>query len=118
MVQPFDVQPIEIVRGTTNPFEITVTDSGGGAYNLGSNEKVVFGVKARPTDEALLIVKTAEIQGAGLFKFVLDPEDTEALPFGRYCYDVSLDKGTAFINIIPSSPFTILQNVTFRGCAD
>ena len=111
-------QRIEIVRGTTNTFEITITDSSGAAYNLGSNEKVVFGVKEKPTDDALLIVKSAEIIGEGRFQVVINPEDTEALEFGRYYYDVAVDKGIAFFNVIEPNPFMVVQNITFRGCAD
>lgn len=109
-------QRIQIVRGTTNTFEISVVDSAGGAYVLGSNERVVFGVKADPKDRELIITKTAEVKHEGLFQVVLDPEDTADLDFGRYWYDVGLDNGTMFFNIIKPSPFVISENVTFRGC--
>lgn len=111
-------QRIEIVRGTTNTFEITIVDSVGGAYNLGSNERVIFGVQADPRDETLLISKTAEIIGEGLFRVTLCPEDTEGLSPGRYSYDVGLDDGTDYFNVIEPGPFEILANVTFRGCAE
>lgn len=110
-------QRIEIVRGTTNTFEITIVDSVGGPYNLGSNERVVFGVKAKATDEELLISKTAEIVGEGVFKVILCPEDTECLKPGRYSYDVGVEKGADYFNVIEPSPFEIVANVTFRGCA-
>lgn len=118
MIQTIFTQPVEIVRGTTNSFKIAIADSNGVAYNLGSNEKIVFGVKEKPDDQELLIAKTAEIIGAGLFKVVLNTNDTEQLPSGSLYYDVGLDNGTDLFNIIPISPFTVVQNVTFRGCAD
>lgn len=112
------VQKIEIIRCTTNVFQVTVTDAKGALYNLGSGEKIVFGLKAKPTDTELLLTKTAEILGEGLFKISLCPEDTENLAPGRYSYDVGLDNGTDFFNIIEPSPFVIVQNVTCRGCAE
>lgn len=118
MIQTISMQPVEIVRGTTNSFNITIVDSNGVAYNLGSNEKIVFGVKEKPDDQELLIAKTAEIIGAGLFKVVLNTGDTEQLPPGSLYYDIGLDNGTDLFNVIPISPFMVVQNVTFRGCAD
>lgn len=111
-------QTIEIVRGTTNTLQVSVLDANGAAYNLGSNEKIVLGLKAKPEDTELLLVKTAEIIGEGLFKIVLCPEDTAQLAPGRYSYDVGLDNGTDFFNIIEPGPFVIEPNVTCRGCAD
>lgn len=112
------VQKIEIVRCTTNTFQVEVSDVSGAPYNLGANEKIVLGVKAKATDTELLITKTAEVAGVGVFKIVLCPEDTEPLAAGRYSYDVGLDDGTNFFNIIEPSPFVLVQNVTCRGCAD
>lgn len=112
------VQKIEIVRCTTNTIQVSVSDANGAPYNLGSNEKIVFGLKVKPGDAELLLVKTAEIIGEGLFKFVLCPEDTENLPAGRYSYDVGLDNGTDYFNVIEPSPFVLEPNVTCRGCAE
>ena len=110
-------QKIEIVRGTTNTFQINVVDSGGAPYNLGSNERIVFGIKRNPEVEAeQLLVKTADILGEGLFSIKLAPEDTENMKCGKYFYDVGLDKGTDFFNVIEPSPFIIVANVTSRGC--
>lgn len=111
-------QIIEIVRGTTNTFEIAVTDGDGSAYALGSNEKIVFGIKRSPSDSALLIVKVAQSAGDGRFRVTVTPGDTDGLPFGRYYYDVGLDDGTNFYNIIPASQFFLRENITSRGCAN
>lgn len=110
-------QKIEIVRCTSNTFQLSVTDANGVPYNLGSNEKIVFGVTAKPGTGELLLTKVAEILGEGLFKITLCPEDTEPMPAGRYWYDVALDDGTDFLNIIEPSPFVLEANVTCRGCA-
>ena len=109
---------LEIIRGTSNTLQIEVVDANGTAYNLGSNEKIVFGVKANVQDEELVFQKTAEIVGEGLFQVKLVPEDTAELKCGRYSYDVGLDNGVDYFNVIEPSAFVISPNVTFRGCAN
>lgn len=110
-------QKIEIVRGTTNTFQISVVDSSGAPYNLGSGERIVFGIKRNPEkEETPLVAITAEIIGEGLFSVKLCPEHTAPLECGRHFYDVSLDDGTDFFNVIEPSPFNIVANVTHRGC--
>lgn len=112
------IQKIEIVRCTSNAFQIYVADANGSPYKLGDDEKIVMGVKAKATDKELLITKTATVDDVGVFRITLCPEDTENLAAGRYSYDVGLDDGTDFYNIVEPSPFVIIQNVTCRGCAE
>ena len=111
-------QRIEIVRGTTNTIEISVTDADGLAYTVVAGEKVVFGIKRKATDETFIIVKTASFNTVGSYLVTLTPADTEGLNFGEYVYDVALQSGNNFYNIIEPSPFAILANVTKWGCAD
>lgn len=112
-------QKVEIVRGTSNTFQILVYDADGRPYDLGSNERIVFGIKKDPDVETEpMIVKTGEIIGNGMFTVKLCPEDTAELKCGAYFYDVGLDTGTDFFNVIEPSPFQILANVTHRGCAE
>ena len=110
-------QRIEIVRGTTNDFDITVVDVDFLPYTLEEGEKIIFGVKQTADSDELLITKTAAPQD-GVHVVTLDPEDTSGLECGRYVYDVSLQSGAAFYNIIEPSPLIIQPNVTSRGCAD
>lgn len=107
-------QRIEVVRGTTNTFEISIVDSSGAAYDLGSNEKIMFGVKKNPKDAEMLFMRTAEIVGSGLFKVKISPSDTENLSFGKYWYDVGLQNGEDFYNVIEANPFEIAPNITSR----
>lgn len=112
------LQRIEIVRGTTNTFEITITDSSGAPYNLGSGEKVVFGIKRKAEHEEVVFAKIGEIVYEGLYKVVIVPEDTENLPSGNYYYDVAIESGENFFNVIEPSPFNIVANITSRGCTE
>lgn len=113
------VQRIEIVRGTTNTFQIDIVDSSGAPYNLKANENILFGIKRNPETEAeQLFVKKAEVLGVGQFSFKISPEDTENMKCGKYFYDVGIDNGTDFLNVIEPSPFVIIANVTSRGCGE
>lgn len=109
---------VEIVRGTTNTFQIAVYDADGRAYTLGVGEKIVFGIKEKATDTDLIFVKTASLLSAGNYLVTMDPADTEDLDCGKYVYDVALQSGEDFYNIIEANPFVIEPNVTSWGCAD
>lgn len=110
---------IEIVRGTTHNIQVAVRDATGRPYNLGAGEKVVFGIKKNTeSNEAPLIVKTAEPISEGVFSVKLCPEDTKDMPCGNYFYDVGLDTGTDFFNVIKPGKFKIIGNVTHKGCAE
>lgn len=110
-------QKIEIVRGTTNTFKIAVTDADGREYAPASGETVVFGIKKNPEDMDPLFQITAKIVGTGIFKVDLTPAHTEDLDCGRYWYDVGLQSGEDFYNIIEPNPFIIQPNITARGAS-
>lgn len=110
------VQAIEIVRGTTLPMILEITDANGSLYSLGTGERVLFGVKKEPKDESPIFVLTAAAQGAtGQYSITIYPENTQALEPGRYWYDVGLESGGDYFNIIEPSGFTILPNITSKG---
>lgn len=106
-------QPIRIVRGTTNGFTVTVTDEDGNPYTLQTGEYFRFGVKEMPTDTQYLFTKTiSEANEDDEYAFAIDPDDTINLPFGSYWYDIGLQSGSNYFNIIPASAFEIAYNVT------
>ena len=105
-------QPIKIVRGTTKKFNIQMpNDSDGGAFALLAGEKIVFGVKAL-TDDSPLFTAEATAETDGSFAVKITPGDTADLEPGRYFYDVGLQSGDDFYNVIPLSTFDIVPNVT------
>lgn len=110
-------QGIEIVRGTTNTLEIAITDADGAAYIATAGEKIIFGVKKKATDPDLVFTKVAAYSTPGKYIATISPDDTNELTPGRYCYDVGLQSGDDYFGIIEPNPFTILPNVTERGCA-
>ena len=111
-------QTIEIVRGRTETFEITVLDQNGALYAAEAEEKVIFGIKRKEHDDNLIFARTATVNASGLYQVTLYPEDTENLECGKYFFDVGLQSGSNYFTIIDPSPLIIRHNVTKRGCAD
>lgn len=108
---------VEIIRGTTNTFEITVTDDLGELYKLSAQEKLLFGVKKNHTDSDYIIVKSVKA-GDGVYSVTLHPKDTEKCECGKYFYDVSIQANDELFNVIEASSFFIKKNVTSWGCVD
>ena len=107
-----DKQTIKIVRGTTASFTVTITDvATGNPYVIELGEVIRFGVKATPVDNAYIFTKEITA-GSGDYDFTIEPSDTIGLAFGSYWYDIGLQSGTDYYNIIPASPFEITYNVT------
>lgn len=108
-------QNIEIIRGTSNTIQIRVTNADGDPLTLAGSEKIIFGVKKKPwNDECVLKKVMTEIEN-GICTVEIKPEDTEALEFGKYFYDVGMLSGDNYFNIIPSSVFHVMHNITDRG---
>lgn len=107
---------VEVVRGTTNTFQITVTNANGELYTLGTNEKLLFGVKKNHTDKNYVFVKTVRVGENGVYTVTLHPEDTDLCDCRKYYYDVAIQSGNNFFNIIEASFFHVKKNITCWGC--
>ena len=109
-------QPLAIVRGTTKTMTIGVTTTDGSAYELAEGETIRFGVKKHPGDLTYLFSKemSASSLADGVYSFKINPGDTENLDFGCYYYDVGLQHGNEYFNIIPCSDFRVEYNITKR----
>lgn len=108
---------IEIVRGTTNNFSLSIVDEDTGVHYVPRpGDIAVFGVKKCNTASGLVITKRASISEDGTAFFTICPEDTADLCCDKYLYDIGLESGTDFYNIIPATPFRITNNITFKGC--
>lgn len=109
------IQPISVIRGTTQMINIDLVDAGGAPYSLGNDEVLRFGVKRRPEDEDYLLEKelTAVNQNEdGTYILTLEPDDTARMKFGRYYYDVGMQSGEQYYNVIECSNFHIRYNIT------
>jgi len=110
------MQKIEIIRGTTNVLQITLTDGDGKLRALSSGEKIIFGLKYKVTDHETIFNRAATTVDLGLYNVELAKEDTAELDPGKYYYDVGLQSGDDYFNIVEPSPFIIQSEVTKWGC--
>lgn len=110
-------QTISIIRGTTNVFQVAVQDAYGNPYLMAEGETMIFGVKSKPGAEDYTIVKvmTSDDLLNDAYIVRIAPEDTEDLTYGRYCYDVGLQRGTDYYMVLPCSDFIIEHNITERA---
>lgn len=107
---------IEIVRGTTNTFKVSIKYPDGTQYTPKKSDIAIFGVKKHPGDKDLLIVKKTTLNTDGSAEFTINPEDTINLSCEKYVYDVSLESGSDFYNVIEATPIYISYNITSKGC--
>lgn len=109
-----DKQTIQIVRGTTAGFSVAITDAETGeAYTLEPGEVLRFGVKKLPEDPACIFeIEFDEADDDGDYGFTIGVNNTKNMAFGSYFYDIGLQSGNNYFNVIPASPFEITYNVT------
>lgn len=108
-------QPVTMVRGTTHTIIISLKDPAGNPRTLAADEVLRFGLKRFPEDNTCLITKeltTANADENGDYLLILVPSDTINLEIGTHYYDVGLQNGTTYDNVIPCSPFKIGANIS------
>ena len=103
---------ITIIRGTSNTFDIPITDANNNPYVLQDGEFIIFGLKKKPKDTECVLTKTIEEATDGAYILKLMPTDTLELECGKYSYDVGIQSGDDFYNVIEPSDFTIQANIT------
>lgn len=108
---------INIIRGTTNDFNLNIEDESGEQYTLKDGEKIIFGVKENAENSDYNIVKTltsADIVD-GIYTIKLTPADTAQLAFGRYYFDVGLQTADGdYYMIVPCDEFYICKAITAK----
>lgn len=99
---------IELTRGDTAVFELTLTDIDGIEYTIHPGDVILFSVKTDTKSSRYLLQK--RFTGKTI---KLEPEDTAALSYGTYVYDVQLSncEGDVFTVIEPSK-FAVKEEVT------
>lgn len=110
---------MKVIRGTSNLFRIALRDESGSFYRLKAGEVLRFGVKNRRDSDDIQFVKemtAADLNAdADAYILVIKPEDTQHMGLrGRYYYDVGLQSGNDYYNVIPCSDFELGANVTGR----
>ena len=109
-------QPISIIRGTNQTINIRLQSAYGSQYILQDGQVIRFGVKKNPDSKSYLILKelsNAEFENDS-YVLLLTPADTENMAFGCYHYDVGLQSGVSYFNVIECSNFEVKHNITER----
>lgn len=107
---------LEIVRGTTNAFGISVKNADGENLVLEPDQSLVFGLKRNEFDQERVLVKKVSGSTESGYYLELAPEDTAVLQPGQYYYDIGLQQGASvFYNVVELSPFLIKPNATRLG---
>ena len=110
-------QHLAIIRGTTERFAITIRDEDDVLYTMGEYEAMKFGVKADPEDTEYLIqitIPTGSENEDGAYEFTITPDQTENLELGHYYYDIGLQSGDNYYNVVECSNFVLKPNITKR----
>ena len=101
---------IEMIRGDTAEFDITVTYEEDGEekeYELQDEDVLTFTVKKNTKTSDVLIQKTGN-------HITIEPDDTSELSYGKYKYDVQLTLSSGKVDtIIPPNTFTLSEEVTW-----
>lgn len=107
---------IYIARGNSGTIDLIISDEVGVSYQLEKGDALVLGVKKNCDDEEVLIKKTKYTEnifnGASniyIYTFAIDPNDTSALDFGNYRYDITLTYKNGAVD-------TIVRNQLFKIC--
>jgi hypothetical protein len=112
---------VQVIRGTSKTFELTVTDEAGGVVNL-TGSRIIMTVKRELTDSNAVIQKDSQVgvsqvelsePKAGKAKIYFDPPDTQTLDVREYVFDVwvILASGKRYA-VVPPSILEIVSGVT------
>ncbi len=98
---------VYMVRGDTVDLSIEIKDQSGTIYTPSGADVVRFALKKSYNDAEPLIVKDCTS-----LRLVVEPDDTKALPFGVYVYDVEITKADGTVDtFISRAKWNILEEV-------
>lgn len=103
---------ITLTRGDSASIAVALKNPDGSDYTLQSGDVLLFTVKYNCITEDIIIQK--DISSDGIIN--INPEDTAALLYDVYFYDVQLTKANGAVNtVIPPRDFIVSKEVTFGG---
>ena len=104
---------LEMIRGTSHKQSIKILKDGV-PYIPNAGEVFRFGVKESCNSSRYLIKKEikAEDMNDGQLTIEIMPEETARLPIKTYKWDLGLQNGRDYQNIIPYSDLILQPNVT------
>ena len=109
-----EIIDLEVIRGDTKQFNITVRDSNSDLFDL-TGYTMVFTAKSNVelSDDNAEITSTATISvpASGVGAFTLTPSDT-AVGVKTYLYDIQISNGTDSVYTIAQGDFKVTQDIT------
>lgn len=98
---------IQLTRGDTGIFTISLKNPDGTAYTPVSGDKVVFHMARRPGGE-LSLKKDIPVSSMELR---IDSADTKKLAFGEYWYDIEFTDRTGKVSTVVIGKFELTKEV-------
>lgn len=105
-----DDKTIKLTRGDTARLTVPIINlANNGEYTMESGDILYFTVKKNAKDSDFLFQKSV----TGSNSIHIRPEDTAALSFGKYKYDVQLTTATGDVyTVIEPSTFEVMEEIT------
>ena len=105
-----DDKTIKLTRGDTARLTIPIVNlANNGEYTMESGDILYFTVKKTAKDSDFLFQKSV----TGSNSIHIRPEDTAALSFGKYKYDVQLTTATGDVyTVVEPSTFEVMEEIT------
>ena len=106
---------IYIIRGDSATIDVSCQDESGTPLPLQPGDTIYLTVKTHVSMEDKVLQKTVTAFTDGVAHISLLPEDTKALDFVAYVYDVQLTQADGTVTtIIPPSRFVVEGEVTYE----
>ena len=97
---------IYLVRGDSGTITVTVRNADGTERAIREDDEILMTVRVTPASEILFQKTGPEI--------TIEPEDTAALAFDTYCYDIQMTLADGTVDtIIPKHDFIVMEEVTY-----
>ena len=105
---------MQLTRGDTGRFKFQRIDDEGQPITT-IPDAIYFTVKKSYQSSSVILQKTLadmELDQDGTFHFVIDPTDTETLPYGHYVFDIEVTDSD-YVQTIAKGAFVLLEESTW-----
>lgn len=99
---------IKIVKGDDARINFSIKYASGTPYTFKEGDKVLFTVRPRIRDEAVIVKEVVIDTPASVATVVLVPDDTKLLKMGTYVYDAKLVNGNGTHTFVAHEDFIII----------
>lgn len=102
---------IKIVKGDDAHINFSIKYASGTPYTFKEGDKVLFTVRPRVRDEAVIVKEVVIDTPASVATVVLVPADTNLLKMGTYVYDAKLINSSGTHTFCPLSDFLLVPSI-------